>query len=202
MNTNDILSKTLFSKARGRVLAELFARPAEDRNLSQLSRACGIGKSEAQRELRALARAGIVQSRKLGNQVFYSPDAACCVLAELRALVEKTWGVAGQLRQVVALLPVEKVRFAAIYGSAAKGQMNQGSDIDLLVLGEISLAELVGRLQPVQQALGREINPSVFSVREFKASIKEGKHFAKALRDGRDNLVFLRGDAGDLEAMA
>ena len=52
-------------------------------------------------------------------------------------------------------------KFALIYGSAAKGETSKWSDIDVLVVGDVSFAEIGEKLIPAQKTLQREINPSV-----------------------------------------
>jgi predicted nucleotidyltransferase len=202
MRTNQTLANTLFSKVRGKVLAEVFGHPGEQRHLSQLARLCQVSKSEAQRELQALSKAGILFSQRMGNQVVYLENPQCPVLIELKALILKTWGSAAVLREAIDKLPQEKVRLAAVFGSVASGELKEGSDIDLLVLGDISLPELVEGLQEAQVILGREINPKVYSVEEWQSALKQGKHFAVALYQSRHQFLYVRGHERDFEAMA
>jgi predicted nucleotidyltransferase len=49
-----------------------------------------------------------------------------------------------------------------VYGSIAKGEENQRSDVDLLVVGDVTFTEAVKALSSAQEALGREINPTVY----------------------------------------
>ena len=53
--------------------------------------------------------------------------------------------------------------WAFVYGSVAKGTAHSGSDIDLMLIGEsLSYSDVVERLTPVEERLGRTINPTLY----------------------------------------
>jgi predicted nucleotidyltransferase len=79
------------------------------------------------------------------------------------------------LREALASL-ADKIKAAFIYGSMAGGEFSRGSDVDVMVIGNISFAEIVSVLSPVQGVLSREINPSVYPPGEFKARLSEKQH--------------------------
>ena len=69
---------------------------------------------------------------------------------------------------VQALAPAApKLRLAFVFGSVAQGRETAGSDIGLMLIGDISFREVVELLFPVQTTLGREVNPKVYSAVEF-----------------------------------
>jgi hypothetical protein len=49
----------------------------------------------------------------------------------------------------------------------AGGRERAGSDVDLLVIGELGFADAVKLLHPAQETLGREISPRVYGVKEW-----------------------------------
>jgi hypothetical protein len=53
--------------------------------------------------------------------------------------------------------------------------------VDLLVLGDVPFAALVQALYPLHEALGREVNPVLFSPAEFSRRLAEGDAFAAEL---------------------
>jgi predicted nucleotidyltransferase len=89
---------------------------------------------------------------------------------------------------------------AFIYGSAARGEEKPGSDIDLLIVGDISFSDLVLDLQAPQNALGREINPTVYSIAEFQARLREKHHFVTSVID--EKKIFIFGDEDELRRLA
>ena len=115
---------------------------------------------------------GLLQREKRGNQQLYRANKSCPVFAELASILRKTSGVADVL--ATALAPVaDKIDVAFIYGSVARGKETAGSDIDLMLVGQLGFDEAVQLLWPLQAELGREINPHVLDQQEFAARSQE-----------------------------
>jgi len=89
---------------------------------------------------------------------------------------------------------------AFVYGSVAGGVQTAKSDVDLLILGDAALAEVVPAARIAEQRLGREVNPSVYPVREFRAKLKAGNSFLKRVLAGPK--LFIAGDDHELERLA
>jgi uncharacterized protein len=138
-----------------------------------------------------LVHAGVVTRRKIGNQVHYQANAASAIFFELKSLMIKTSGVSEPLRQALAPM-ADRIPLAFIYGSLAKGTETAKSDVDVMIVGEVTFSEVVGALGAAQEQLRREINPSVYPSREFVAKLSAGNHFLTALAD--EAKLFLLGD--------
>lgn len=89
----------------------------------------------------------------------------------------------------------ESIQFAFVYGSFAKGEEKTESDIDLMVTGEVTLDELLERVSPVERALNRTINPTIYARDELRKKIHSGNHFLKAVQNGP--LVLLIGSENE-----
>lgn len=189
----------LFGKTRRAVLALLYGRPEEDFYLREIVRAAGTGVGAVQRELRLLAGAGIVRRRVRGNQVYFQANPESPIFRELRGLVLKTAGLADVLRAALAPL-AERTRAAFIYGSIAHGEERPGSDVDLLIVGDLTFAEAVSILGPAQETLGREVNPAVYPPGEFRKKLKAGHHFLKNVQN--EPKIFVAGDERELKRLA
>jgi len=68
--------------------------------------------------------------------------------------------------------------------------------IDLLVVGEVTLEDLLARLADVERSLGRAVNPTVYSATEFKSKLASGNHFLNSVVRGEK--VFLIGNEDEL----
>jgi predicted nucleotidyltransferase/DNA-binding transcriptional ArsR family regulator len=162
------ISSVLFPGYRRRVLGLLLLHPDEPLHGREIARRTGLPSGTLTRELTRLAQAGLLKREKRGNQLLYSAERACPVFEELASILRKTSGVAEVLAG--GLAPAEdRIRTAFIYGSMARGAERAGSDIDLVVIGDIGFAEVVKLLHASQRELGREINPKVYSVKEWTA---------------------------------
>ncbi|WP_305803953.1 nucleotidyltransferase domain-containing protein [Stenotrophomonas sp. YIM B06876] len=199
MSNTAALMDLLFPATRQRVLARLLLNPDESFHLRELARLTGSHAGTVGRELEKLVGVGLLLRTEQGNQVRYQADVQCPLFAELAAMFRKTFGMVPVLRE--ALLPLlGAIEVALVFGSMARGTQSAGSDIDLLVIGEVGFAELVQALYPAQQALQREINPVLYAPTEFRRRAGEGDAFIHQFLDKPN--VFLRGDKDDLAKLA
>ena len=195
----DNLSETLFGKTRRAVLSLLYSHIDDAFYLRQIVRTAGVGLGAVQRELKQLTDAGIIQRTVRGHQVYYRANPQCPVFAELKTLVLKTVGVGGILQAALAPL-ADRIRMAAIYGSFARSDEQRGSDIDLLVVGEVTFAEVVSALHQAQSTINREINPTVYPLGEFQSKLLAGDHFLNTIVE--EPIFFLIGDKRELARLA
>ena len=185
----------LFGAYRRDVLARLLLHPEESLHVRELARTLGKPAGTLLRELNALAAAGVLVRRPMGNQVHFQANAASTIYEELRGILKKTVGVADVLREMLAPL-APKIRAAFIYGSLARGDERPGSDLDLMIVGEPSFAEVAGALAPAHQLLRREVNPSLYPALEFRKKLAGGDPFlARVLADRR---IFVMGGEDEL----
>ncbi len=199
MSNISALMDLLFPATRQRVLAQLLLHPEESFHLRELARLTASHAGTLGRELDKLTEAGLVLRREQGNQVRYQANAQCPLFAELASMFRKTHGMVPALREALAPL-AGSIRLALVFGSMARGTQSAGSDIDLLVVGEVGFAELVQALYPLQQALQREINPVLYTEAEFRRRVETGEAFVRRLLDQPH--VFLTGDKDDLAELA
>ncbi len=124
------------------------------------------------RELKALSAAGLLTRAQRGNQVHYQANRSAPIYEELAGIFCKTSGLADVLRESLRGL-ADRIDVALVFGSMLSGQPRAGSDVDILVIGSVSLLDVVKALGQAQEQLGREMNPVVMS--EEEASGAKGK---------------------------
>jgi predicted nucleotidyltransferase len=178
------LADALLTKTQQRILGALFGQPERSFYASELIRDAGTGSGAAQRELAKLEDSGLLVTRRIGNQKHYQANAASPLFSDLRNIVLKTVGLVEPLRQ--ALKPIEsEIRAAFVYGSVAKGSDKATSDIDLMVLSDtLSYGDVFGALDKVSRALGRTVNPTVYSGAEFSKRTKTDNAFVNRVLKG------------------
>jgi predicted nucleotidyltransferase len=188
----------LFPTVRGDVLAATLTQPEKWWYLSELAGFLGTSPSSLQRELKALAHGGILQTRREGTRAYFKADTRSPLFPELRGLIEKTAGVVPTLRDVFR--PLEsRIACAFVYGSVARGEEHALSDVDLLVVGEVGLADLTPALRRAEARLGREVNVTNYSTREFRKKTAATDHFlSEVLRAPK---TFVKGEQRDVDAM-
>jgi predicted nucleotidyltransferase len=146
--------------------------------------------------LAKLADSGLVTVNKIGNQKHYQANREAPIFEELRGIVLKTFGMADVLRQ--GLLAISsQISVAFVYGSVAKGTDTAKSDIDVMVIGdELAYPEVYSILMPVEEQLGRKINPSIYSNEDVKQKLKKGNAFLTRIM--AQPKIFLIGSERDL----
>jgi DNA-binding transcriptional ArsR family regulator len=199
INSDDRISSVLFGKTRRAVLSILYRHADESFYLMQLVRAVGAGKGAVQRELKLLNEAGIITREKIGRQIFYQANRQCPIYEELRQMIVKTIGYADVLRTGLETIR-SRIKIAFIYGSVAKADETRTSDVDIMVIGDASFSEVVSAIQLSQTELKREVNPTVYPVREFKNKIRTEHHFIKQVLS--EPRIFLIGDEDELSGLA
>jgi predicted nucleotidyltransferase len=191
--------EVLFGAARRKILALLFGHSDQAYHLRQVVRATGLSPGGVHRELGQLAGSGIVTRTRQGRQVYFQANPASPIFAELKSLLVKTVGVADVLR--AALSPLAgRIRVAFVYGSFARGEERRSSDVDVMIVGDVSPADVSDALGPPQRALGREVNPVVYPETEFRTKVAESRLFVRTVL--RERKVFLLGDKHELERVA
>lgn len=177
MNTHATIGNALFTKTQQRVLGLLYGKPEQSYYLNEIARLAKVGKGSVSRELEKLSASGLLTKNQQGNQIHYQANIKNPIYTELVNIIKKTFGVTDSIR--VALLPVfEKIQQAFIYGSLAKGTEHANSDIDLMLIAdELSYAELMALLTPLEVELGRSINPTLLSPQELSERIVAKQSF-------------------------
>ena len=192
------LASLLFPEYRRRVLGLLLLRPDEALHGREIARRTGLQAGTITRELGKLAEVGLLKRVKRGNQQVYSADTGSPVFTELASILRKTSGLADVLVQ--ALAPVApRLRLAFIFGSVARGHETAGSDVDVMLIGDLGFRQAVALLHPCQATLGRELNPKLFSTREFVEKATAEPFLIDVLAKPK---IFLIGNAHDLEELA
>jgi predicted nucleotidyltransferase len=188
----------LFPDVRGRILAATLTRPDKQWYLSELSTFLHTQPSSLQREVDALSKAGILEQWRDGRRVYLKPDIQSPVFPDLKSLFDKTTGLIPVLQQALESFG-EKLQLAFLYGSIARSQEESESDVDLLVVGQIGLADLIPALRIVERTLGRQVNPTVFTADEFGRRARSNDHFLSAVLKGAKQ--FVKGSKHELETI-
>lgn len=174
------LADILFKGYRRRVLGLLLLAPEQSYHVREIARMTSTVPGTLHKELSKLAEAGILSKSQQGNQVIYQANRECLIYEELASILRKTSGVADVLANSLAMVS-DRIDIAAVFGSVASGKATQGSDIDLLLVGDLGFSEAVQLLYPAQDILGREINPKLYTAQEWVAAKKEGSAFVREL---------------------
>jgi uncharacterized protein len=196
---NDLLPDLLGSRLRAKALGWLFTHTDERFFVRQLTALLDLDSANLSRELARLEKMGLLVSTTSGKQKYYQANTKSPIFNELHSLMVKTAGVADVLCS--ALNPASKqIKVAFVFGSMANRTEDRASDIDLMIIGDISFGDAVDLLSAAEKTLHREINPVVYPVEELQKKINNDTHFVKSVLEGEK--IFLMGDENELTDLA
>lgn len=185
------LVEILFGAYRRQILGLLLLRPDETFYVREIARLTGVPAGSLHRELKLLTDAGLLLRTAVGNQVRYQANQECPIYAELAGIFRKTAGLADVLRELLAPLR-DDIDLALVFGSIANGKARASSDVDLLVVGAVSFAEVVEACHMGSARLNREVNPVVMSTTAFQAKLQAHDRFIS--RIAHEEKIVLLGD--------
>lgn len=192
-------AEALFSSPSMVALLEVFfLHPEEEFYQRQLEGLTGKPLLSIQRELRRLERAGLVESERRGNRLYYRARGKDPAFRDLRAFFLRTIALGHKVART--LQPYgEKIRFAFIYGSYASGEDRRESDLDLLIVGDVGLREISGALSDLSRDLGREINPLLLTMSELRGKSRKKDAFLARVAEGPR--IWILGDEDEFKGL-
>lgn len=189
-----MLNKLFSSKTRVEIL-KLFLFNADvsfyQRQVSQLTNQPIRG---VQREVVKLRKIGFLERSVQGNRIYYKVNKNTPIFEDLKNIFFKSIGIAEALKEN---LKSKKIKIAFIYGSYARGEESLQSDIDLMVIGNITSKELSAILSKPKKELMREINYAVFLLNEFISKAIQRDHFINSVL--KEKKIFIIGSEDELK---
>ncbi|HWB05489.1 MAG TPA: nucleotidyltransferase domain-containing protein [Verrucomicrobiales bacterium] len=192
----DALAELLSSRVKAEVFRLLFGVVTAPLHLRELARRSGLAVGTVRQELQRLSGLDLVRVQPDGNRTAYQAATDHPLFQEIHGMVLKTSGLVDVLR---GALTSPEVSLAFVFGSMAAGNPAAQSDIDLFVIGTLTLRQLTARLTGLPEKLGREINPHILTPDEFRRRRKSKDHFVTTVLAGPR--LFVKGGPDELKAM-
>lgn len=186
------------SKNEALLLRLFYTNPGAEYYIQEIGRILGKKPGVFQRTLYNLEAQGILTSQYKANARYFCANKGHPLFEEIKSIVFKTIGVVESLKEF--LREAVSIHFAFIYGSFAKGNENQLSDIDLLIVGSPEEKVILQRLSDLEHSLKREINYRIYSSLEIVNDAKNAEPFLANILAAPK--VFLIGDENELRRMA
>jgi len=167
------------SKTRVSLLSKLMMNPDKSFYIRELSKELNIPYGMLYKEEKNLVSLGIINEEKKGKITLVTVNKNLPYLAELKNLMIKTVGLSDLLK--TALSKLKDIQHALIYGSFASGDTPESSDIDLLIIGGTDEEKILKLTGQIEKEIGREINHTLWSEKEFIKRIKNRHHLLKEI---------------------
>jgi DNA-binding transcriptional ArsR family regulator len=190
------LAEILSSRVKAEIFRLLFGVDQRELHVREIQRQSGLSVGTVQQELRRLNRLGLIASRRDGNRMYFRANAEHPLATDIHNLVLKTTGLVEVLCNALAH---DDIRVAFVFGSVANSTEKAHSDVDLMVIGSIGLRQLTKLLSGVSGQVGRELNPHIMTIAEFKKRRKARDHFLTTVLSAPR--LFVIGNEHELETM-
>jgi predicted nucleotidyltransferase len=188
--------KDLFgSKTRQIILKAFFTNSDKEYYTRELALNYKLSVGNTHRELKKLLFLGILKTHNIGNIKLFSLNKQNSIYKELKNIFYKTEGLVKFIQET--LVNINGIKIAFIYGSFAKGDEREDSDIDLFLIGDnIDKDNLVIGIGDLEKKLFREINYTSYTEREYKKEKNKKDSFVSGVIKGKK--IFIRGSEDEL----
>jgi len=171
MNT---LEKIFSSKARAAIFTVLFGIDHQELHLREIQRKANLAIETIRKETHNLEDLGLIIKRADGNRTYFTANTEHPLYNEIHQMVIKTSGLKMVLQKALNSV---NIKIAFVFGSIARGNETDESDIDLLIIGDVGLRALSNVLKEPADIIGREINPHIMTLNEFAARKQKEENF-------------------------
>jgi len=189
-----MLQKLFSSRVRVEILSTFLMNPEREQYVREVARITGEDYKNVSRELRNLQEIGLLSSRNEGNLKFFGINKGFVIYEELKSIFMKTKGVVGVLKEAISR--EKDIDYALLYGSFAMGTERPESDIDVMVIGGVSLEAVLALLRGPEELLNREINVSLYDLQEIQNRVKNNDPFITEVLGG--SKIMLVGEENEL----
>lgn len=149
------------SKVKAKII-KYFALSKKEASISEIAKNIGVSKSRASEVLKILENKGILTSKKIGRSLIYKINENNKKAIEILKFVKKISlnDIEEIKKSIIPILKKHGVIRASIFGSVARGEAKEGSDIDILVElpKEKSLLDLVRLENELKEKLKRDVD--------------------------------------------
>jgi predicted nucleotidyltransferase len=187
MKNAEILNGLFSSKLRVMLLDVFMSSPDSRLYAREISRKIRADATNVCRELNKLESIGLLISERQGPLKYYSTNRNFFLFPELKAMIFKTTGVLGALRNKLENIPGIEIAF--VYGSYASGTETKDSDIDVLIIGRPNISSLNDALEALEARLDREVNYLCFERGEFDRKKKNKDPFIADVLAGTKSFI-------------
>lgn len=189
-----MLEYIITSKVTRKLLTQFLTHSGERFYTRQLERILKEPVSAVRRELKKLESAGLLAVTNEGRERYYVINRNNPIFPDLKNIVFKTQLSGDYLGSF--LKKSCGIRLAFVYGSMAQGKEHGGSDIDIMVVGNIKPEVLHKQIRQMEELLHRQAQYTLLSSEEFA---KRSDTYLK--RVIKDKKIFLIGDNSELKAI-
>ena len=165
------------NKNISRILEFFIDNPSAEYSQIEIIRHLSIAKATAVRWMRHLTESGLIQFKKIGVTNLYSLNNTDPFIKQLKILYIML------LLRRLSKMDIKDVEIY-LYGSCARGEFDETSDIDILVIGNITRQKITEKIDKLSEDIGKDINFRIFRQIEWsKMADKDPAFFNRLEKD-------------------
>ena len=153
----------ILSKSGIKLLRAFLYKPHFEMHQAEIITVTGLSKVTVMNLLKTYRDSGLLRCNKRGDLKLYSIEFDNSVVRQLKVFL-----IVSELYWELKDMASEDIE-VHLFGSAARGDDTENSDIDLLVLTSRDKQSVRYKFTEVKNSMNREVNPVVYSNIEFAA---------------------------------
>lgn len=183
-----MMERILASKTKIKILRRLIEKPGREFSFEDVAKVTSLSFGTVHPALKDLVYSRAVEMRKMGKSKLYRINQRHILFKELKALFDSESGSLTLIaKKFAAKIDKRNIRNIILFGSVARGEFTEKSDIDILIIyksDEALIRKSVSKLS--QSFLDRwdvEIAPIYLSTKEAEQKMKIFDRFMVRMMD-------------------
>jgi hypothetical protein len=189
-----MLNDLIISRVRVKLLEIFLSAPGQIIHVRELVRKSKEEINAVRRELAHMEKSGMVSKEHRANRLYYNFRKDYPLYYDLLELVTKTTGLAVSI--IKHKNKLGRIRFAMLSGKFARNLPGSAEQVDLLVVGNVVVAEVAALVREEELRRGREIFFTPMTEEEFVFRKKKKDPFILGILSGSRIMVI--GDEEEL----
>jgi Nucleotidyltransferase domain len=179
---NDPLVTIFGGKTKARILGVLLSHPNESYHLRGLAQAAGTDSGNTSKMLKLLVEGGLVLAAPDRYSTRYSINTRSPLVAPLRQLVACAGSLMVDLQAVASGIDAA---YVGVYGSVAAGTDDANSDIDVLVVGDMSGVAAQTAFKAAGRKHRKTVNVIAVAASELAQKLRDGSALWASISKGK-----------------
>lgn len=165
------------------MLRAVLLQPDRQYRSSELIAISGPGYGAGKRLLDEFEQSGIVRTTRKGNYLLFCANVHHPIYPELLAICRKTFAIDDTVAKALMSFN-DRIELAFVFGSVAAEKERTDSDLDLMIVGSLTMLELEPALKRLSETIGREIDCNLHTPEEWYL-LQDDKVVRAILREKR-----------------
>ena len=157
-----------------RILTYFIRHPTKETYPRELERLLKISSGSISMICKELGKIRILKSRRMARVHFYKLNNENVFVRTLKS----GWFV-GRLDRHHQLIENPEFQSIVLYGSYARGEFNEKSDVDLLIITNMEKTKVQSLLEPLGKNLGVDLSLTIFTLAQWKELADKNDRFYK-----------------------